>query len=180
MTQHNITQFDQDLAELQEIVGSMKLEALTPDEIKQNRLCLKKVRVAITKKGKELREDSNAYSKAVIAREKELIEIIEPVEEKLETMEEEIENAKLVELRKMYLTERRLVLSKIGDNVEVSDLELCKMDDEQFDEYVIARRQEKAKQDFLKANGYVESDDFKIVEENGEVKLYKLVNKYTK
>lgn len=44
---------------------------------------LAKARIAITKSGKEARDDANAFSKAVIAEEKRLIAIIEPEEERL-------------------------------------------------------------------------------------------------
>lgn len=178
---YDIKEFDQDLADLQEVVSLVEQIDLNDIEIvKEYRLKLKKARTAITKKGKALREDSNAYSKAVIEREKELIAVIEPVEDKLESIEEKAEREKLCELRKVYIKDRRLVLGTIGDKIEISDENLCMLDDEEFDKYVSSRRAEKVKSDFLSANGYVEGSMFKIVEENGEIKLYKLVNSYTK
>ncbi|HBO83091.1 MAG TPA: hypothetical protein DD502_33735, partial [Cupriavidus sp.] len=52
-------------------------------------MTLANARVSITKAGKAARDDANAFSKAVIAEEKRLIEIIEPEETRLRTMRDE-------------------------------------------------------------------------------------------
>ena len=58
-------------------------------EVSTARKHLAKTRVQISKDGKLLREEANAFQKKVIARERELIAIIEPVELELAAKEEE-------------------------------------------------------------------------------------------
>lgn len=52
-------------------------------------MMLANARVAITKAGKEARDDANAFAKAVIAEEKRLISIIEPEESRLRALRDE-------------------------------------------------------------------------------------------
>lgn len=52
------------------------------------RMSLKNTRVEIGKRGKEAREDATAFSKAVIAKEKELIGIIDPEESRLQALQD--------------------------------------------------------------------------------------------
>lgn len=92
--------------------------------VRRARLDAGKIRVAIEKKGKELRADATAYSKAVIAEEKRLVSLISPVEDQLYAQEEAYANAlKAIEEEKQrqrmivmqsrvaQLTELGLVLS---------------------------------------------------------------------
>src|SRR5580698_3744407 len=55
-------------------------------------MVLKTTRVAIAKDGKEARDDANKFAKAVIAKEKELIDIIQPEEERLQLIRDEWDN----------------------------------------------------------------------------------------
>ncbi len=52
------------------------------------RMALKNTRVKIQKLGKAAREDATAFSKAVIAKEKELIDVIEPEESRLRALQD--------------------------------------------------------------------------------------------
>jgi len=52
------------------------------------RMTLKNTRVDIQKAGKEARDDATKFSKAVIAKEKELIDIIEPEETRLQSIQD--------------------------------------------------------------------------------------------
>ena len=52
------------------------------------RMALKNTRVEIQKLGKAAREDATAFSKAVIAKEKELIDVIEPEESRLQALQD--------------------------------------------------------------------------------------------
>ncbi len=62
--------------------------------VKRGRLDLRQVRIAIENKGKDLRADANAYSKAVIAEQKRLVHFIEPVEVALSEQEKAFDEAK--------------------------------------------------------------------------------------
>jgi len=57
------------------------------DECHGARMALKNTRVEIEKRGKAAREDATAFSKSVIAKEKELIDIIAPEESRLNSIQ---------------------------------------------------------------------------------------------
>lgn len=57
------------------------------EQCKASRIALKNQRVEIEKRGKQAREDAQAFSKAVIAEEKRLIGIIEPEESRLQALQ---------------------------------------------------------------------------------------------
>ena len=57
-------------------------------EAQSARMKLKNTRVEIEKRGKAAREDATAFSKAVIAKEKELIGVIAPEEDRLQTLQD--------------------------------------------------------------------------------------------
>lgn len=91
----NLEKFDPTVAELTKVAEESRAIVITDfDDPKQieavhaKRIELKKTRVSIEKRGKELREDAVKFSKAVIAKEKELIAIIEPEEIRLDQLED--------------------------------------------------------------------------------------------
>jgi hypothetical protein len=142
-----IINFDQAVSGLNEIIAeSSKITASDLKDSKQIavvrefRLKLKKTRVAIEKQGKSMRDDAIKYQRDVIAREKELIGIIEPEEARLEAIEDEAQRIKDHEERMSSLPLRREQLAAIGDGVEVSDDELLDMDAEQFVAYMNGRK----------------------------------------
>lgn len=133
----NIEKFDPTTQELTAmVVLSKKITELSdPLEIRTMRLDLKNARVSITKKGKELREDAIAYQKAVIAKEKELIEIIEPEEERLAGIEELAKKRREREDRKELLPMRLARLEELNIAL-VPEETLLDMDTAQFTEFV--------------------------------------------
>jgi len=102
---------------------------------------LKRKRVEITKTGKELREEAVAFQKKVIAVEKELVAIIEPVEIDLAGKQEEIDKAVQMEKRKANLPYRQSQLKEIG--VEIADEFILAMEDAQFLAYLTEKKAEK-------------------------------------
>lgn len=93
-----IKKFEVNPEQLKEKVKSYSELVINGVDDKEGRLSvsearkdLKKCRTSITNKAKELRDNFNKVSKAIIAREKELIEITEPTEKYLELLELEIE-----------------------------------------------------------------------------------------
>lgn len=94
------------------------------------RMVLKGKRVEVEKAGKALREKTTAFNKSVIAREKELIGIIEPLEERLHKMELEIDEAIDMEKRRVLLPDRRQ--KAIDIECVISDADLLKMEPETF------------------------------------------------
>lgn len=138
----SIEKFDPTVEELNKmVVASKKVTVTDIDDkaqiqvVRENRIALKSARVAITKRGKEMREEANAFQKAVIAKEKELVAIIEPEELRLEAIEDEVKEKQLRAERELLLPSRKEELAKIGDSVEVTDAELLSMDVAQFSAY---------------------------------------------
>ncbi len=140
----NIEKFDPTVADLNNLVAITSQIVVTDitdkgqlEAVKQNRIALRDARVSITKKGKELREGALAFQKAVIAKEKELIAIIEPEEERLKAIEEEVKVKKIRAERMAILPQRKERLNSIGDGVDYSDKDelLLGMDDAEFDAY---------------------------------------------
>lgn len=140
---------------------------------------LAKIRVQITKDGKLLREEALAFQKKVIAREKELVAIIEPIELNLLAQEEKIDNEKTIIARQLLIPERRAKLIPL--NILISDDELCLLDNKQFDEFYNAenakylamkeeqlkkeRQELEQKQLELERAAKIEADKIKAVEE---------------
>jgi len=138
----NIEKFDPTVEELTKMVVASKKIVVTDindkaqiEAVRTTRIELKGVRVTITKRGKEMREEANAFQKAVIAKEKELVAIIEPEELRLEAIEEEVKAKKTREERVALLPIRRTQLDSIGDNEPEDDDFLLGMNTEQFQEY---------------------------------------------
>lgn len=134
----NIEKFDPTTKELQSMVATSKsiTELSDPLVIRDMRLSLKNARVSISKKGKELREEAIAYQKAVIGKEKELIGIIEPEEERLAGIEELAKKRKEKEDRAHLIPMRREEIDRNNLMVDVSDDDLCEMDTTQFQTFI--------------------------------------------
>lgn len=138
----DLTKFDPKVEELNKLVAVSSKIVVTDindkkqlEVVKENRIILKNTRVAITKTGKELRENTLVFQRAVIAKEKELIAIIEPEELRLEQIEDEVKAMKLKEERTALLPTRHEQLNAISDDVEVTDDTLLEMTTEAFTEY---------------------------------------------
>lgn len=138
----NVEKFDPTVAELKAIVAETASITATDlrdksqlKVVKSTRIKLRDARIKITKTGKEMRDEANAYNKAVLAKEKELLAIVEPEEDRLKAIEEEAERIVVMEARMVQLPIRRDALAQIGDGVEISDDEILAMDDTQFVEY---------------------------------------------
>lgn len=103
------------------------------------RMELKAARVDIEKCGKAIREDANKFQKAVIAKERELIAMIEPEEKRLKELEEAAEKHGLMEERKRKLPERMERLKTVQECLSEGEVfnedDVLKMDDVTFEAY---------------------------------------------
>ena len=136
------------IAELNEL--KTKAEAVDITDLKatkEMRLELKSKRVEVVKKMKAYRDDANAFSKLVIVKEKELVGIIAPAEDKFKQIEAQIEHDKEMELRKAVLPERKEKLTKLEDSIEVTDEKILEMDGAGFQEYYNQRLADKNEAD---------------------------------
>ncbi len=141
----DIEAFDPTVAELTALVQStsgIKVDNLDDEKqlavVKENRILLRNARVKIEKTGKGLRDDANKFAKAVIAKEKELIAIISPEEDRLKAIEEEVKALALRREREALLPERKKRMAEIANSspkpiaFPLDDL-ILDMDDEQFE-----------------------------------------------
>ena len=95
------------------------------------RMELKQARINIEKCGKAIREDANKFQKAVIAKERELVALIEPEELRLKEIEERAEKHSLMEERKRKLPERMERLKTVDG--ALMEEEVLLMDDVTFE-----------------------------------------------
>lgn len=98
--------------------------------VHKQRIELKNARVDITKIGKTLRAEAVSFQKAVIAKEKELVGIIEPIEADLQIKQDAIDEEKEKIKRVELLPERHEKLLTVKGDVD--DDILLGLDDTQF------------------------------------------------
>jgi hypothetical protein len=141
----NLEKFDPTVAELTKVAEESRAIVVTDfDDPKQieavhaKRIELKKTRVSIEKRGKELREDAVKFSKAVIAKEKELIAIIEPEEIRLDQLEDAAKQHAIEKERLLKWPGRKERLAELGYKGGVNDDTVLRMmDDVQFESFII-------------------------------------------
>lgn len=144
----DIQKFDPTVEELQKIAAAARAVVITDvtdkdqlELVATTRKTLKAARVKITNTGKALREGAVKFQKDVIAKEKELVAIIEPEEDRLSEIEAEIERAQFVASMKLLLPVRRARMEAIGYKEPVSDDELNAMDIAQFESAFVGYQQ---------------------------------------
>jgi hypothetical protein len=138
-------------------------------KVKKARLNLRDARIAITKIGKGLREDALKFQKEVIAKEKELVGIIEPEENRLAEIEERADKAVERKKRLELLPHRRERLAAIGDGHSETDDQLLDMDGPTFEGYCnerIAAKNEADRQRIEADKRAIEEEKRRIEREN--------------
>jgi hypothetical protein len=105
------------------------------DEIDNAVKVLVKARGIIQKQGKALRDSSNAYNKAVLAKEKEYVDIIEPLEIELKERLVEIKNKEIIEVRKELLPMKKDQLALLTTISQPTDDFILSLDDSAWVEY---------------------------------------------
>lgn len=105
---------------------------------------LKAKRCEIKKIWEEMREEANKFSKLVKKTADDYIAIIEPMEDKLEEIENNYLELVKIEKRKEDLPARK---EKIQWLSEISDEDILKMEDWAFDRFVFELQQEKLRKD---------------------------------
>jgi hypothetical protein len=130
-----------------EALDTMKQEALSIDTTDKNQLesvvkVLVKARGIIQKQGKSFRDEANAYNKAVLQKEKEYLEIIEPIELDYKNKIVEIEKEQVRQERLLVLPQRKSLLSLLTTITQPSDDVLLSFDDTSFMSYLNERQAE--------------------------------------
>lgn len=140
----SIEKFSPAKAEVMRVVGEAKSVDITNiEQVHEKRIALRDTRIDIAKSGKMLRENALKFQKDVIAIEKELIDMLTPDEERLDAIEAEHKLRIEMEKRRVELPNRLAGLSAIGDNVTITDDELLKMNDNDFNVYRLMRIENK-------------------------------------
>jgi len=143
----NIEKFSPKRAELVTLAESYKTLTVTGVDDKAGivklvdaRKDLRNKRIEIEKTGKELRADALAFQKEVIKAERELVAIIEPVEDslvaKIEQIEKEKQKLKMVEM--LPLMREKL----LSIDVEVEDEFLLTLSEDSFAEFFMLKNRE--------------------------------------
>ena len=177
----DLQQFNPDkatLLKLKEECTGLKIKGVDDkigyDLVHSKRMVLKTTRGDITKKGKELRQNALDFQKKVISYEKELIEIIEPIERDLEEKEKFIDLEKEKIKRQSLLPERLEKLTKI--DCIISNDEILSMDDNSFERFFNDKNtlflEEKQRQ-VEEANVRLEEERKKIQEDKDKVEAEK-------
>lgn len=138
----DIQKFNPTVAELTTLAEEAKAVDISDlTAVKEMRLKLRTARTTITKTGKEFRAEALAFQKAVIAKEKELLELVTPEEDRLKAVEDEAARAAELEERKKVIPWRKEQLITIGDGKDnPTEEELLDMDDATFTSYLNERK----------------------------------------
>lgn len=149
-----IEKFNPTVMEIQKVVDEGKSITISDfsnkvqvKAVRDQRIKLKEIRVAITKQGKMYRQKALDFQKAVIGKEKELVALVEPEEVRLEALEDQASAFEEREKRRELLPKRRDRLASINDGVEISDDELLDMDSTAFEGYCNKRFADKNEKD---------------------------------
>lgn len=162
----DIDKFDPKIADLQAIVA--KTSVLTSidlndetqlAEFSSKQKELQQARLLVTRTGKQLREESTAFSKAVIAREKELLAVIEPEEERLKLIKEQAERAVLIEQRKTMTPFRIKTMKERGLSEEQYPTNIEELDANEFEAYVSLKVSENNEAELVKLREEKEKRD---------------------
>ena len=156
MEKLDIEKFNPTVAEIQRIVDEGKKLTITDftDKtqiklVRDHRLQLKDIRVTITKQGKAFRQKALDFQKQVIGREKELIALVEPEEERLAAIEDQADAFAEREKRRELLPKRLERLAAFKDGVEIPEEDVLNMDGTDFEGYCNKRLAEKNEKDRL-------------------------------
>jgi hypothetical protein len=141
----NIDRFNPRKAEITKLVERIKSTVISlPGDktgyelMKENKKTLQSARVNLTKDLKAEREGALAYQKGIIAIEKDMLAIIEPVESELDEKIKAIEDAEKRATRVAILPERKEKMASI--EMEMTDDEILDMDDKVFAQFFVDKK----------------------------------------
>lgn len=165
-----LIKFDPTVEELKKIVAlTSSITAYDLEDkkqlevVKKNRISLRDARVAITKKGKEMREEAQSYAKQVIAKEKELVAIIEPEEERLQSIEDEAKKIVEMKRRKSVLPEK---IQKLSDaKIEATEEFILTLGEFEFLTFFNEKIEERNERETAR----IEAEKIKIEEEKNKI-----------
>ena len=128
-----IVEFDVNISQLETLKSQATLvDRSDIDSVKETVKMLVKTRRAIEAKGKEYRDEANAFNKSVIAKEKEYISVIEPLEVELKEVIEKDNERKIIEARRELLPNRMRHISILKIATIPTEDEILQLDDAQW------------------------------------------------
>ena len=140
----NIESFNPKKAELQVLAEQISpslsitiIDKKTYDEVHKSQMLLQEARLGIEKTGKSMREEALAFQKAVIAAEKDLIDVIEPIERELKAKKKAY-NDELERVKQERVNNRIRSLAEYGYAHDFLDLGI--MDDTTFSKLLDEKR----------------------------------------
>ena len=152
----DIEKFNPTVAEIQKIVDEGKAFTITDfsdrvqiKAVHDQRLQLKDIRVTVTKQGKAFRQQAVDFQKKIIEKEKELVALVEPEEERLSGLEDQATAFEEREKRRELLPKRLDRLASLKDGVEISEEEILNMESTDFEGYCNKRLADKNEKDRL-------------------------------
>ncbi len=150
----SMQEFTPAMQELTEMATAAKTVTAKSDLalVHDTRIGLRDARINIAKKGKELRENAIKFQKDVIQREKELLGIIGPEEDRLAAIEDEAKLRLEMEKRRDELPTRIAALQAINPAFSADDNELLAMDDDEFNQYRVLVIEAKLERDRQEQN----------------------------
>ena len=134
MTQELTTiNFEYNLDLLQGIADqALKIDKSDIQSVKEKSKELVKIRGIIQKKGKEYRDESNAFNKRVLEKEKEFVGVIEPVEIELKSIIAKYEENLVIEARKELLPIKKQQLELLDTLPTIEDNFILSLDESQW------------------------------------------------
>jgi len=175
MTQElNIEQFSPKKAELVALAEECKVLTINGLDDKAGQLAVQqakmkcvRARIEIQKTGKLMREDARKYVSAVISLEKDLIEIIEPVEKHLKQEQDKIEQEKIKQMRLADLPNRQARLAEFG--IQIEDDFIMLMDDQRFNEFYFQKKADYMQEQQRIANEKLAAEQAKLKEAQDKI-----------
>ena len=147
--------FNQKKKDVSELAKKFESLVITEDNLEEGKEAIKELktqRIEISKIGKDVRTDALAFQKEVIKLEKEILEIIKPLEESLVLQKLVIDNQEVLE-------ERILKLKDV--NSEIEESVLLKMNNTEFKKFYTSEQQK-----FLDEKVRIENEKKAKKEEN--------------
>jgi len=133
---NQVISFDYNKEQLEALKNQFSIvDRESKEEVDNAVKVLVKARGIIQKQGKTYRDDANAYNKAVLAKEKEYVEIIEPLEIELKEVLAEMKNKEIIEARKELLPMKQKQLELLTTIEKPSDDFILSLDDTAWVEY---------------------------------------------
>ena len=147
---NKVTEFNPTKAEIVTAIDKVKNLSIkgvvdTPgyEAVRSGKKILADYRIKITKYGKEQRAEALAWSREVLRQERELLDIIAPVEDDLKGKLVAIDDIKIKEERIVLLPNRKHLLEELKEFVPViSDEEILGMDEKEFATYYTEKQLE--------------------------------------